>query len=72
MLVAVFVAAALSILASASPIKGKGGGYYKYFDLQGHRGGRGQTIEKYIMLRVVSNNNLIIASPAPSLRSHGA
>lgn len=45
MLTTVFSAAAiLALQASASPIKQRWA-YEKYFDLQGHRGGRGEAVE---------------------------
>lgn len=39
------VSALLALQASASPINSKRWLYQKYFDLQGHRGGRGESIE---------------------------
>lgn len=39
------IGAILALQASASPISSKRWLYEKYFDLQGHRGGRGESVE---------------------------
>jgi hypothetical protein len=64
------LAALLPLLAltNASPIRRWA--YGKYFDLQGHRGGRGETVEEWVS--PVVNGELETDRQLPSLLCEGS